>query len=51
MVADLNSKYKEMVLDICAETISEIQSENLCNSFPGKSTEQIIQIIKVSLKN
>ncbi|GFR22720.1 uncharacterized protein TNCT_351411 [Trichonephila clavata] len=46
MVAELNSKYKELVLDICAETINEIQAENLCHSFPGKSPEQMIQLVK-----
>lgn len=47
MVAELNSKYKEMVLDICAETINEIQTENLSHSFPGKSPEQMVQLVKV----
>ncbi|KAG8186797.1 hypothetical protein JTE90_010691 [Oedothorax gibbosus] len=46
MVAELNSKYKEMVLDICAETINEIQTENLSHSFPGKSPEQMVQLVK-----
>nr|XP_042904237.1 uncharacterized protein LOC107446022 [Parasteatoda tepidariorum] len=35
-----------MVLDICAETINEIQTENLSLSFPGKSPEQMIQLLK-----
>ncbi|KAF8796459.1 hypothetical protein HNY73_000830 [Argiope bruennichi] len=46
MVAELNSKYKELVLDICAETINEIQTENLSHSFPGKTPEQMIQLLK-----
>ncbi|XP_035204800.1 uncharacterized protein LOC118179744 isoform X2 [Stegodyphus dumicola] len=46
MVAELSSKYKEMILDICAETINEIQTENLSHTFPGKSPEQTIQLVK-----
>ncbi|GIY69546.1 uncharacterized protein CDAR_465561 [Caerostris darwini] len=46
MVAELNSKYKELVLDICAETINEIQTENLSHTFPGKSPEQMVQLLK-----
>ncbi|XP_054713883.1 uncharacterized protein LOC129223341 [Uloborus diversus] len=46
MVAELNSKYKEMVLDICAETIHELHAENLTHSFPGKNPEQTTQLVK-----
>ena len=50
-VVDLNSQILEEVVEICAHTILDIQSENLLNTFPEKSKEELIQFIKVSNNN
>ena len=47
---DLNSQLLEQVIDVCAQTILDIQNENLLNTFPDKSKEELLQFIKVNKK-
>ena len=35
------------MIETCAQTIVEIQKENLLNTFPGKSTEELVTYVKV----
>lgn len=44
---DLDSIMQEAICSASAETILEIQHENIQNSFPGKSRHELHQYLKV----
>ncbi|XP_023221251.1 uncharacterized protein LOC111623001 [Centruroides sculpturatus] len=49
LVAELDSKHRKLVLDICAESVAELQASSLIHSFPGKAPEQIVHLVKEKL--
>ena len=48
LVVELSPQLMEAAVDTCAQTILDIQSENLLNTFPEKTKEELLQFIKVS---
>ena len=47
VVVDLSAKLLEMVVESITQTILDIQMENLIKTFPGKSKEELFNLVKV----
>ena len=47
---DLPSSSLDVVVDACAKAIVDVQRENLLNTFHGRSYEELLVLVKVSMK-
>ncbi|XP_076349061.1 uncharacterized protein LOC143246366 [Tachypleus tridentatus] len=49
LVVNLSPKLREAVLNVCAETVADFQSDGTCHSFQEKPTEELIMHVKQKL--
>ena len=47
---DLSQVIVEQIVDVCSQSIVDIQKTNLLISFPGSTHSELLHIVKVGIK-